>query len=1114
MRTIFALNKFIEDENIAILALQETGAFCSDSHELANMNMIMDTNKSANKGVALYVNDKYTITKLDEISKISKKMDSCWGLVIVEKKRYIIGNVYVKLNYNQAMNDISKMLTAAEEMQKKHKASGIILTGDFNARHQSWGDKMNNNYGNKLVDTVDFYKYSISTSKTPTFLCSNGSSFIDLFIISNNIAETLNDCYTNEEVELFSGSPQRGHVPVIIELLISSNALNFPVVEKLDIESMKWADWEQHIEERINNEHNIFDTENDPDTLWSKLDEIITEATSIYCGTKKSSVHSKPYWTPNLTALSKDLRKARKAFIYRNTPNNLQNLTDAKNKFDDERKEACESFIMNKAKDLNAAQALKFWRNFNRLFKKKTKQKVDPLINEKGELITEIKELDQCLFSAFFEGKHLLEQNFDDVFYHQINNIYSEIIEEEYINVNTADPIASLNEHITIKEIKKAIKTNGKSIDNYNVHPLMIKHLGKSAMKLLQKIFNLSLRKHVWLWKKAEVIFLRKPDKDSYSKPGSYRPICITAYIGKLLESIIAIRIENLLLQTEKTDPYQEGFSAKKNTIRYLNRLHLGIESDKENNLTTLGLFIDFEKAFDSVWKKGLMVKLYKIGIRGDIFKLINSFLFSRQIKLNVNGVVGDERSSAEYGLPQGSVISPVLFKIYVMDFVLDLNDNPCFQVLKFADDGTIKISGEDSPTCIANLEVALESLKKWSHKWRLKINCEKNKTEVVCFHTAENDKSLIPDTFKLGDKDILRVPETKVLGVVIDEGLTYQTHTEILHKNLLGRWATICRYTNRHWGFKVHVMMLLLYTLFLSKIWYGNHIWQTKENTTYINQLYYRMIKSITGAVLNIKKNVAEFLLGVPPIEIQTKVHGIKHFLKIINTPVQNDVYKQFISDVYDHNAKKPISLHKKYKDIFSFLEWKFKIHPTHFNDQDINIISNKRYDEFANLSPKSCTYTRNMVKGYTEDVLWSPSLRNEFQIEGYASAPTPSCCVIPLPRNITREAEIQVISLFYKNNTLNQSMYNLDKVPSPLCTYCNEEEETADHLLFRCSYVSDNLKLDSRVNYRKALKLSDEDYEPDIFVGLLDASKNEKFVSSCVEIVKCLNIKVHVIL
>ena len=82
-RSRFALNKFINDENIAILALQETGAFCDDTNELLNMNMIMDKNESRNKGVALYVNDKYSITKLDDISNISKKMDSCWGLIIV-----------------------------------------------------------------------------------------------------------------------------------------------------------------------------------------------------------------------------------------------------------------------------------------------------------------------------------------------------------------------------------------------------------------------------------------------------------------------------------------------------------------------------------------------------------------------------------------------------------------------------------------------------------------------------------------------------------------------------------------------------------------------------------------------------------------------------------------------------------------------------------------------------------------------------------------------------------------------------------------------------------------------------------------------------------------------
>ena len=242
---------------------------------------------------------------------------------------------------------------------------------------------------------------------------------------------------------------------------------------------------------------------------------------------------------------------------------------------------------------------------------------------------------------------------------------------------------------------------------------------------MLQKLFNLCLSKQQWVWEAAEVIFLRKAGKDSYSKPGSYRPICITAYIGKLLEGIIAIRIEQLLVNKNCTDPDQEGFSKSKNTIRYLNRLHLGIKVDKENLLTVLCLFVDFEKAFDSVWKKGMIVKLKNIGINGNVLNLIDNFLFSRKVALNINGRLGDLRQCSEYGLPQGSVLSPVLFKIYVSDFLSDLKNRQDIVLYKFADDGTVKITATNSQTCLATMEYVLERLQAWTKKWRMKINCD-----------------------------------------------------------------------------------------------------------------------------------------------------------------------------------------------------------------------------------------------------------------------------------------------------------------------------------------------------------------------------------------------------
>ena len=242
------------------------------------------------------------------------------------------------------------MLDAAEKRKTKLKASGVILMGDFNARHCSWGHNINNYYGTQLAETLDNTKYSVCTPKTPTFLCSNGKSYIDLNIISNSIAESVDNCVTDDYVELFSGAPTRGHVPVITELLTTRDSTDQAVIEKLDLSKMQWENWTQTIENKLTEISDI-GLETNPYKVWEQLDQIITEATDTYCQTKKCSKHSKPYWTANLTILSKNLRRARKYYLKRNTDPNLQKFQEAKNIFDEERKRACQEFLINTAKN-------------------------------------------------------------------------------------------------------------------------------------------------------------------------------------------------------------------------------------------------------------------------------------------------------------------------------------------------------------------------------------------------------------------------------------------------------------------------------------------------------------------------------------------------------------------------------------------------------------------------------------------------------------------------------------------------------------------------------------------------------------------------------------------
>ena len=312
-RSKFLLNQYIDRDEIGILALQELDTSDRDLLQLENMFFITDTNKGANSGAALYVKDTYSITPLNEISKMSRNIDSCWGLVIANNKKYIIGSVYVKLNYPPAIKEVMKMLEKAVIVQKNLKATGVILAGDFNARHLMWGDNKTTKYGQDLVDMIDDTVFSICTADSPTFLCSGGSSVIDLFIMTNNLTEKMNYCKTDEEVELWTGAPQRGHLPVEITFY-SKTPKTIETVKKLDISQMPWDMWTENIEKEIDEEKVNLQNEENPYLLMNKMNNIISEATKQHGKFKNSCQHSKPFWSPHLSDHEQVLPKAMKTY--------------------------------------------------------------------------------------------------------------------------------------------------------------------------------------------------------------------------------------------------------------------------------------------------------------------------------------------------------------------------------------------------------------------------------------------------------------------------------------------------------------------------------------------------------------------------------------------------------------------------------------------------------------------------------------------------------------------------------------------------------------------------------------------------------------------------------
>ena len=1072
-RSKLTLDQYVDTEGFDIVVVQETGTSDLTKLKLSNMNCITDLNMAQNRGSALFMKVKYSLARLDQISCLSKNMDSAWGLGIINNNKYIIGTVYCKLNHDSAIEEINTMLTKAKTISAQLKAKGVILIGDLNSRHEYWGDSLNNKYGQDLIRKLDFSQYSILAPQTPTFITETGSSVIDLLIVSNNLVEKVERPKTDAEVELYSGAPFRGHLPVITNIISGVPQENQIRKEKNSLDGVNWALWSNDLESELTNHEHQITNSNEETSLIKVLDSAIEKVSATHTKKKVITNHSKPYWTPRLSRLSQALRDARKKYKKRNTDTNKQDLIEAKENFDTASKEECQEFILSKTKNLNTLETAKFWKEFKKLFTSRKDGKVDPLDDGKGGFLTKETEIEEELFSTFFKGKHLEKERFDEDFLQEIHGIYEDIINDRYIYDGEDRDI--LNREITEAEIRKEIKryeNNGKSADNHEFHPTMLKNFGEKALHLLHKIINLCLTNANWLWQDSVIIFLKKEGKDSYASPGAYRPISITSYIGKIFEKIIARRLSEHYQNKGLLDPDQEGFTESRNTGRYLNRLHLSIKSDIKQGKTSIAVFVDMEKAFDSIWKEGLIVKLAKDGVKGNILKLINSFLMTRTVKLNVNGIAGPVRECADVGLPQGSALSPILFKIFLMDLAGELENETDVEVYKFADDGTLKATGSTTPLCLETVKVILDTVHEWSRKWRMVINCNRNKSEVIAFSTAENNRDLVPKTFKIGNKEIQRVAQTKVLGLVIDENLTYLPHSREVHKKLLRKWVLICQYCSKNWGFSQKVLIQLIRTLFLSTLFYAGHIWINDKTMKDINTLWYKILKSTVGAVFNIRLSLAEVILGLAPLNIVNSTNQIKHYLKINIRKVEADRLKEFIESCSsDIHNKMPADLYTALRKVFRYLKWKTLQYPKSFNTEDLRIINENNIERFCDLSCNACKYTKDMMKKYIQ-CIWSESLKYEFQAEGHTYLPKPKCDPLPVPKDLTRREEVLLMSLCYTNNLLNGFLHRYDsrKFPDPLC-HCGEEEQTNYHIAAQCTHLNANDKAELMVNIKTVL-------------------------------------------
>ena len=692
-----ASDKYVNEQQPICICLNETNKHL-DIDAFTNYNT-----ESSNKyrGVAILMKQNLRYTRLTELE--SSEIDSIFLVTIIRGHKVLISTAYIPPSSPQQMLIWLEQYDSAFDQIVQNNFKGMLFFGDLNARYTYCGDTTANDHATMLVDRLNENVAVINIGE-PTFLASNGHSVIDLCILTHSLSSKPTCLTTDKETELFTGAPTRGHIPVCLELKLSAepHAVQFkPWIEKAD-----WESWRNFLEQEICDPFNWND---EPECCWKSLKSILTEATTLYIPTKRTNRNSKPFWNVELSKASNELRALRRKFKYNSNFRNGQHLAQARDHFKKLLSESASTWMSKILAEMGHKHGKQFWSIYNSLFKRKTCE-MGPIKDSERKLLCEHKEIAELLKQTFFDAVHLKNHRFDKD--HRQN--LEKYLQTE-VSISLQETLDNWQDKCSLTELEKALKTvKSSSFDNDLIHPKMLQNWGHNTKLAVLDLFNMCWTKSIWPWGTSKIIFIKKAGKSAYYIASSFRPISIKSHIRKLFERMIVRRLCTFLEEESIIEEEQEGFQRGKNTLRSFYRLDLECEWARTHEESAALLNVDIEKAFDSVWLDGLIYKLKNLKTNGKMIKMIDVFLRSRKGQIHLDPYTSP-LFAIHIGIPQGSVLSPVLFIIFISDFLS--NSLKCF---KFSDDSSVLLSGQKNTK---SLKDTCSDIKMWCRRWRMAVN-------------------------------------------------------------------------------------------------------------------------------------------------------------------------------------------------------------------------------------------------------------------------------------------------------------------------------------------------------------------------------------------------------